>query len=382
VPYPWDATVDLSSPYPARFYASLIAQTLQYGAPAARRFGAAWALAARVGIPEGVAATALRSAGSLLRQVPALTTEKESVSEAWRELRATDPTLPAECPPLAVLQLATTTFFFGASRTPLLVAKTSRTDCTSIENEVAALRTAAQSGFAPRYLGCVDGAEMQRGLSGRALNVVPIRARTAAALPWTPQHASLAAGLATIARVTARDETPTAMSDGVVDDALTHPGLSEATRRAVAAAADAVRVVPVSVLRHTDTSPQNILFEGDRLTGLVDWADATSRGMPGADAWNAALACIDKGVGLTRYTEPHLLLAFKQAWFHSEFGAEARLAGARAAEAAGFPAALHGALEQVFFARRLGHRMRYPDRFPTSADVSARMLSQVVARPL
>ena len=39
VAYPWQAAVGRRSPYPLRFYAALVAQTLQYGLPARRRGG-------------------------------------------------------------------------------------------------------------------------------------------------------------------------------------------------------------------------------------------------------------------------------------------------------------------------------------------------------
>ena len=384
VSYPWDATIDLSSPEPARFYVSLIAQTLEYGAPAARRFGPLWALAGRAPLPEGTIAAILRRAGAFsTKAVPPV--ETDPILDAWERLMDVDPRLPSRPKTLSTLQLtrasAVTTFLFSGSDTPLLVGKKPRGEGASVGAEVAALEAAHRSGVAPIYLGSVAGTELQRGLTGRAMKVEPIGIKGATRLAWTQQHRSLAEGFERLADTTVKHVPPSAMSDGIIEAALEHPGLSDITRRAISEAHDAFRDLPVSVLRHTDTSPQNILFEGNNLVGLVDWADATHLGMPGADMWNAALACIDKGVARVRLDERTLLLSFLGAWFTSDFGTESRRAGADAAVVAGVPEDLVGLLELLFFARRVGHRMKRPDEFLVSADLAARMLEHVRARP-
>lgn len=378
---PWNAVLDLSSPRPAAFYVGLIAQTLEYGAPAARRGGAAWALAGRRGLPEGALARALRAGGAALPAAEPLDDVLQVVAQAWPSLREGDPTLPP-LPRLSGLQLArasaTTTFVFGDDRAPLLVAKTARGTTSGITREVAALEEAAPTGVAPRYFGVVPGAgHVQRGLRGRALGVVPLTPQSAARLAWTPAHDAAADGFAALARGTRKDVVPAALQDDVLDDVVAGGPVPASTRAAVRAAREAVGQLPVSVLRHTDTSPQNVLLDGSRLSGLVDWEDAQTAGLPGADAWNLALACIDKGVGLARWSEQRLDGAFAAAWFGSEFGRQARAAGRRCASAAGVAAELLEPLEVVFFARRVGHRMRRPQGFPTSADVAGRALERV-----
>ena len=386
VSYPWKARIDLSSPAPARFYVSLIAQTLEYGAPASRRFGPLWTLAGRVSLPESLVASVLRRAGGrLLRDRPGSEIETQAVLDAWPRLQEIDPSLPPRPASLTTLQLtrasAITSFYFGEGTAPLLVAKRPREGGTAVKAEIAALEEAAASGIAPLYLGTMEGAEFQRGLSGRAMRVPPLRIAGATSMSWTTQHAALAAGLCDLARTTAKSEAPSAMHDGVVELASEHPSLSDPTRRAVKEAHDALRDLPVAVLRHTDTSPQNILFEDERLVGLVDWADATSLGMPGADMWNAALACIDKGVSRVRSDERLLFSVFLSVWQASEFGREARRAGRDAAAAAGVPEDLLEPLQLLFFARRVGHRMQRPKEFATSADLAARMLEHVRVHP-
>jgi len=385
VSYPWKAQIDLASPEPARFYVSLIAQTLEYGSPAARRFGPLWALVGRVGLPESSLAWVLRRAGARFSSDPmASVGEVDAILEEWPRLRDADPSLPSRPASLTTLQLtrasAVTTFYFTGRGGPLLVAKRPRAENGSVRAEVAALQEGQASGLAPLYLGTIEGAEFQRGLTGRSMEVPPLRVSGSSSLRWTAQHRALAAGFSDLARTTLKTRPSAAMVDGVTVTACDHPALSEATRRAVADAHSSLRDLPVAVLRHTDTSPQNILFEGDRLVGLVDWADATSLGMPGADMWNAALACIDKGAGRVRADERSLLLIFLSVWFGSEFGREARRAGGEAARAAGVPDELLGPLQLLFFARRVGHRMRRPADFSTSADLAAQMLEHVRAR--
>lgn len=382
VAHPWDATIDLTAPEPARFYLGLIGQTLQFSAPASRRAGRAWAFLGRHGIPERALADVLRRVGGVLGTADQ-TSYVDAAARAWPELRARDPSLPG-APELSVLVLArssaVTVFLFSGEPWPVLVGKLARGSSDGVAREVAAIVEAAPAGVAPTYFGPVDGlGEVQRGIPGRALRVEPVTSAQAGALTWTEQHRSLTEGFERLARATTKAEVPSAMGDDVVDRALAHRALTSTTRAAVDDAARALGDVPISVLRHTDSSPQNLLFQGSSLSGIVDWEDATSAGMPGADIWNAALGSIDKGVGLVRWNEASLVASFRAAWGTSPFGRDARLAGRRCARAAGVPAELHDHLEVLFFARRVGHRLARPDAFPTSADVAAAALEDVIA---
>lgn len=383
VTYPWRATIDAGSAHPARFYLALIAQTLQGGAPASRPGGRVLAKVVRQGIPERPLAALLRRGDRVLRgdRAPVVTADKASAR--WDELRDADPTLPP-AEHLSVLELArasaVTTFVFGLSPTPLVVVKNARGTGEGVATEVAALQEAAGTGLAPRYLGAFpDLGEVQRGLPGHALAVRALTPRRAHELTWLPEHQAFADGILALGRATRKPVVPEPACNGVVQQALTHPGLSPGTRRAVAEAEAELERLEVSVLGHVDTSPQNILYEGGRLSGLVDWADANTHGVPGADVLNAAMAYIELGVGLVRWDDRSLLGAFEGGYLRSEFGRSARAAARACAEAVGVPAELAHSLELTFFARRLGWRMRAPESFPTSAGLALRALERVRA---
>jgi hypothetical protein len=383
VRYPWRATIDLSAPEPARFYLALIAQTLQCGAPASRPGGRAWSRLVRRGIPERSLAELLRRTGPLRREADAPVVTPEVVRARWEQLRASDPSLPA-APPVSVLEIArnsaVTTFVFGDGPTPLVVVKNARAGQDGVATEVAALQQAAGTGLAPRYLGAVSGlGEVQRGLPGRALDVKPVTTRSARDLAWRPEHQALADGLVRLGCATRTPVVPEPTRSGMVSLALGHPGLSAGTRRALGEAQEALGQVEIAVLAHVDTSPQNILYAGGRLSGLVDWADACSAGVPGSDMFNAAVSYIELGVGLVRWDDRSLQGAFDAGYLESDFGRRARLAGRDGAEAVGVPRELWPGLELAFFARRLGWRMSRPDRFPTSAELALRALESVRA---
>ena len=383
VTYPWRATIEAGSAQPARFYLALIAQTLQCGAPASRPGGRVWAKVVRQGIPERPLAGLLRRGGRVLRGGQPPIVSAELVAERWAELREADPTLPP-AEDLSVLELArasaVTTFVFGRSPVPLVVVKNARGSGAGVATEVAALQEAAGTGLAPSYLGSFPGlGEVQRGLPGHALAVRALTPHRSRELAWLPEHQAFADGILALSRATRKAVVPEPARNGVVQQALTHPGLSPRTRMAVAEAEAELERLEVSVLGHVDTSPQNILYENGRLSGLVDWADANTHGVPGADVLNAAMAYIELGVGLVRWDDRSLLGAFEGGYLASEYGRRARSAARACAEAAGVPPDLAHGLELTFFARRLGWRMRAPESFPTSAELALRALERVRA---
>jgi hypothetical protein len=386
VRYPWAATVDVTSPEPARFYVSLVRETLRYGRPAARRPRLVWTTLGRYGIPQTATAALIRSAGRL-GSPPGPSEQVPAVLDRWDELVERDPTLPPRAR-LSVLELrraaARTAFFFAPGNpTPLIVAKTAHGTNPGVDRETAALRRAAPAGAAPLSLGALPGVDsLQRGLPGRALRVIPIRSGRASSLSWPDELATLADGLGTLASTTAADARPDAVTDGVVEEVLAGPLLSEAAREAVTGALERVRAHPAAVLSHCDVSPQNVLMDDGRLSGLVDWEIAEDRGLPGADVWNAALAWLEQGVGLVRWSDRDLLVAFEAAWCRGAFGAELQKAAVDVVARAGVPAHLVPDLELVWLAQRVGHRTQEPLVAPTSAELAARQVELVVSTRL
>jgi len=73
--------------------------------------------------------------------------------------------------------------------------------------------------------------------------------------------------------------------------------------------------------------------------------------------WHAAVALLEHGVGLRRWSETAVTDAFRTAWNSAPLFIGARRAAREAAEAAGVPNAFVDSLEIAFFARRLGRRI-------------------------
>jgi hypothetical protein len=194
-------------------------------------------------------------------------------------------------------------------------------------------------------------------------------------LEWNGHLRALTEALARLGEATARPEAPDELAP--VELALEH--VDGATHRVLAAAWRDVSGLERSVLRHGDTSAQNCLFLDGRLAGLVDWERAQQRGAPGFDAWNAALALLEHGLGLVRWSQTNVVHAFRDAWLGA-WGGEARVAAAASVIAAGVPERLVEPLEVVFFARRLGRRLARPDAYATTPATAAEMLSLVCAR--
>lgn len=373
---PWSAAISVAAPEPARFYVSIIGQALRYGLPARRRFGAAWAFAGRNGIPERPLAAAVRRLPRRAR--PDLDELVEMTLAAWDDLTARAAgDLPRPAAP-GVLELqrsaGRTVFVFGDAPRPLVVLRESTAARGAEVREAAALREAEPAAIAPRHLGRVGAAEAQEGLQGTPLVVGPMTPDRASALTWTPRLAALSDALERLAATTAkpgfaeqlRRPTERALADGK---------LAPAARRALEAAWRDVQRVDASVLRHHDTSPQNCLFSGDHLDGIVDWEWAEPQGAPGFDLWNAALSYTEYGIGLVRWSQEIVLDVFERAWRDSSFWQTARADGRRTAAAAGVPEHALDSLEVVFFGSRVGDRLnRKIADYPTTDVTAARML--------
>jgi hypothetical protein len=305
---------------------------------------------------------------------------REQALRRWPDLVATLPTLPDEPPRLSTLAIrrrsADTVFLFDADSRPLLVLKIPHDGNPGADMEAQALREAEPAAVGPRELGRIGPARAQEALVGAPLKVEPLNPALGASLSWPAALGELAAALSRLASTTLKRGRPEQLVD-LVERAIDFGGLTARTRRLVSAAARDLARLDRCVLTHRDTSPQNLLYSNRSLVGLVDWEISRSQGIPGQDMCNAALAYLEAGVGLRRWSPARVEQTFSNAWADSPFYAEARTAARDVMRAADVPEPIPDALEIGFFARRLGQRMDRPERFPTSAETAALMLNVV-----
>ena len=381
VGYPWAATFEPGARGPVAYLGSLIRQTLRYGMPA-RRYGPVGAWTITHALPRGLVETALRARRR--RERPEIDRLLDDVTEAWGELANRSPRLPAKAPEhLTALVLqrrsAETVFVFGEGRSPLLVCKTPRDGSETLELEERALNEADVAGVAPRSLGKLGSVFVQEALPGAPLEVDPVTPDNAARLPWRSEHGMLAQGLLRLAETTVRTGPPQELRAGV-REALEKANLERSTFQTARAALEDLDAFSIAVLRHGDTSAQNCLFNDGAFVGLVDWEIARSRGAPGFDVLNAAVALIDHGVGLVRWSEERAVTCFEMAWKTSDFFEGARASARAATLVTGASDADYERLEVAFFARRLASRAASPSSYATGPAAAAQMLELVCAR--
>jgi hypothetical protein len=341
--------------------------------PAARKGGRAFALAARVGrfgIPIRALVAASRSVDD-----PQLDDLARAAAERWPDRIAGQP----RCLSLE-RAAARTIFVFGeeAERPSVVLKLADATNEARLINEMNALKAAESAQVAPLFLGRFDNVFAQEALPGEPLEPPAITASSAGRLEWTRRNAALAEGLSRLAAATVTPEPPSDLVDGVIDRAIGYPYLSTVMRTELSDAMDSLGDLRVSVLKHGDTSGQNALFEGDRFAGLVDWEFANPTGSPGFDTLNSAMAHLEHGLAVRRWSHRLAGEAFERAWTGTFFS-EARAAARSAVAAAGLGEDVSHALEIAFFARRLGHRVGYPDDYATGPRVAANALEVVCA---
>jgi hypothetical protein len=192
-------------------------------------------------------------------------------------------------------------------------------------------------------------------------------------MDWSAAHSAVGRAFTRLAAETTTARSPDELVDPV-ERALACDLLSGSTLQKLRGAWDRIRELETSVLRHRDASPQNCLFRASELTGVVDWENSSRYGAPGFDLLNFALALVEHGVGLTRWSEDRVVAAFRNVWTISSFGREARAAARQAAATAGVPVSRLDALEHVFFARRLGQRLATPTSWAVGPRGVARMV--------
>ena len=311
VPYPWKAAIGLRTRGPSTFYARLVGQALVYGAPGRRlpRLHRA--------VPTG------RSFEWVLARAPRRThvyLDELALDLfcAWPRLVAAGERVPEDPGPLDLLALerrsAVTVFVFSDGSEPCLVAKLPRVDGNGVDAEVAALLALEGLGVAARFLGTVRRARVQEVVPGDPLEVSPMAPGDLAHRGWEPRLEALAAALFRIADATATEEPPTEAFPERARDGSEHPDLAPRTRFAIAEAMRRAEGLQTSVLKHSDLSPQNCLYEGPRFAGFVDWERAIPTGTPIFDLLNGAMAYLELGFALGRGGKAAVCDAISAAW--------------------------------------------------------------------
>lgn len=371
---PWSGVVDADALAPSRLYMAIVGQTLRYGLPATRRHSAAWIAFARVGIPERVLASALRRLPA--RPRPELDAVLDAAVAAWPRLAARSSRLPPRAPvrPSALVlerRAARTVFLFGDDGRLLVVLKVPHLQGTGAAREVEALERAAGT-CAPVFLGRVGDAYAQEALPGAPLRVVPLRAADVSGVRPPQELADAARQLVLLAEATSSAGSGMDVFAGAVEEAIAH----RCAPRSLAPAWRDVRRAGRGVLCHLDTSPQNLLIENRRLTGVVDWETAVDGAAPGMDTFIAAISWLEGGLALRRLDDEVVIEAFRSV-LDAPYWAFARARAREAVVAAGLPEALAEPIEVVLLGIRLGRRLQQPAEWKTSARAAAAALAAV-----
>ncbi len=351
---PRPAWVDVGSPYPARLLLELHSHALNHGMPARRPAGPLLAWVGRRGLPVRPAAAALRRLPT--GPVPEVDSLIDEVARRWPLLAASSDRLPAQAPALSalVVQRASGRYVFvlGGSRHPLLLLKPGLR-AGEEDPEEDALRAVDGTGIAPRRLPSVAGMRVQEGLPGRPLWVLP-PGRPGWSSGYAASYDALGAGLVRLSETTAH-RGPHDLDHYL---ALVAPHLrSSSTAALVDAARRDLRSLDAVSLQHRDLSAQNWLVDGSSFVGLVDWETAHPGAVPGHDALQAAMALLEHGVALRRWSQDDLVRTFGLAWHDEPLFVLARSWHRECVRAATGSTRLADPLVVAFFARRLGRRI-------------------------
>lgn len=376
LPFVWNAVLDPSAPWPAKFLARLLDDARRYGMPATRRPAPLWRALAATPSVTPVLAAMLRGAPKRVSRTD-LDLLHESVVDAWPALAQRATRLPQAPPDMSILALrrsaSTSVFMFDDSATPLLVVKVPSGDDDRVAHEADALTSAQPTGIAPHYLGRVSDGFVQEGLPGRPYRLRPIDSSTAVSVPWETHHVTIASALKDLATATATAEKPFEVTDGLVEAAAGSDLIGERARAAIRNAIEEIEAAPRSVLQHRDVNAQNSLFDENVLSGIVDWEFARTNGMPGFDTLNVALSDMEHGIALKRWSPPLVAEIFAEAWSRSPLWEAARASSRDACAAAGLEIDPQH-VETFFFTYRFARRFRAGE---ASAWIAARMLETV-----
>lgn len=376
LPLPGRPRYTAHAPAPAHHLGLLWEDRLRHGLPATRRFPRLRVLATPMARPV---------VGTVARALPGrpdveLDRLLDDLRSGWSELAAASTHLPAAAPRLRVLAMDTTmgrlSFVFGDGPSPLIVGRTpSETGASSVHGEVRALQRLTDTGVAPRHLGRLGTTELQEGLPGRQMHLLPLQDHPVA---WTHELEAALEGLTRVSRATAVDEPPAEELPTLTDMLSTVAAPSARSRRLGAQALRRVAAHPVSVLRHGDLSPQNVICRDSTLSGIVDWERAVPRGVAGFDPLHLAVSWLEKGIGsgTRRWSPDPVARRFRQCWA-GDFRDHVLAHVHDALEAAGIDADA-GHVEVAFFARRFARRRLRPgDYTRTDLDIAASALEHV-----
>ncbi len=351
---PRPAWVDVGSPHPARLLLDLHSHALNHGMPARRRGGPLLAWAGRRGLPVVPGAAVLRRLPA--GPVPQLDRLLNEVARSWDELAACSTRIPATAPALSALAIQRASgryvFVLADARHPVLLLKP-RPHEVQVDPEDVALSALSPTGIAPRRLPSVAGLSVQEGLPGRPLWVVA-PGRPQWSKGYTAHYDALGAALVRVSELTACRggldlEHYLGLVVGHVDSSVTADVVDAARRD--------LRSLDTVSLQHRDLSAQNWLVDGSSFVGIVDWETADPGGVPGHDALQAAVALLEHGVALRRWSQHEVVRVFRQAWPDEPLFASARTWHRECVRASTGSDRLADQLVIAFFARRLGRRI-------------------------
>ena len=357
LPSPWGAIVQVDRPQPSQYVIRQAAHTLNHGMPALRRGGPALRLVGRHGVPVALGASMIRRARR--RAAPDLDRLRHQVEDAWDALSASSPRLPTRLPQLSLLaterRIGRFVFVFGDDPHPLLLLKPAPAE-PGIDPETVALRLLVVTGIAPRPLPSLGGLSVLEGVPGHPLWVVA-PGRLGWSATYEGAYDALGGALLRITEATAAPGRVDGL-DRDLDAAIAHTdGL---TSRLLDAARRDLRAHDVTVLEHQDLSAQNWLVSGgprggpSDFSGLIDWEDSRRAGLVGGDALHAAVALLEHGVALRRWSMTHVRREFARAWVEEPVFEAARRWHRACVIAATGDDALAEPLEFAYFAARLG----------------------------
>ena len=297
--------------------------------------------------------------------------------------------LPAAVPPLSALVVQRRSgryvFVLGGSRHPLLLLKPGRPGGAAGPRGRRPRRGRAAPASRPRRLPSVAGMSVRRACPGRPLWVL------------APGRPGWSAGLRRGVRRPRSRARPGRRADGRPGRPRPGPlprrGLGPASRRrapprSLGAARRDLRGLDAVSLQHRDLSRAELA--GRRRRRSSGWWTGRPPhlgGVPGHDALQAAVALLEHGVALRRWSQDDVVRTFREAWHDEPLFVRARTWHRECVRAATGSERLADPLVVAFFARRLGRRISGggpgdPVRGDPGRDARGRhRLSRALSRP-
>ena len=353
----------MTHPGPSRMLARLLDETIRNRIPAFGRTAVLRNLVARVGLPRGATVVVVgRQHSRPEPELESLRVELDAAAILVLERRS-----------------CRTVFVFQHGHEPVSVAKLPRAGDRSVAHEHGVLERLADLSLAPKPLGASTlpshgDVFLQEMVRGEPLRPQASAGPGASALGWDGAFESACEGLSRLADRTAGPLDGTDMEP--VEAVLRDTATTSRTRNAVESALE--NVGERGVLRHGDTSPQNVLVESGKMAAMVDWELAKDNGAPGFDVLNLTLAAFERSIALQRLSPHSIPEAFANSWGSLPFWQEARRWADEAARSAGTSEAYRENLVTLFFARRLGRRLAGAHH-PVARDLSRSALEVVCA---